>query len=79
MIDTCLLSLSCGPAIVKCLQVGDVRYEVDKQPETNMMSFWREVTVATEIESNKVWRYILAICKVFFLLLVWDIKFNIKG
>ncbi len=48
------MTSSCGPAVVKCLQSADVRYEVEKQPEEYMISFWREVTVAMETEPNKV-------------------------
>jgi len=54
LIDSRLVSESCGAAILTCLNTSDVRYEVGDQMQPYIISFSREQAVVKESEAKKV-------------------------
>jgi len=54
LIDSRLVSESCGAAILTCLNTIGVRYEVGDQIQPFMISFSREQAVVIESEEKKV-------------------------
>jgi len=54
LIDSRLVSESCGASILTCLNTSGVRYEVGDQILPYMISFSREQAVVKESETKKV-------------------------
>ena len=54
MIDSRLVSESCGAAILTCLNAIGVRYEVGDQIQPYMITFSREQAIVKESEMKKV-------------------------
>lgn len=54
LIDSRLISESCGAPILTCLNTADVRYEVGDQIQPYVISFSREQAVLKESEAKTV-------------------------
>jgi len=66
LIDSRLVSESCGASILMCLNTNGVKYEVGDQLQPYMISFSREQAIVKESETKKVSlvlkHYFLMIC-----------------
>jgi len=66
LIDSRLVSESCGASVLTCLNTIGVRYEVGDQMLPYMISFSREQAVVKESEAKKVSRvlqhYFMLVC-----------------
>jgi len=56
LIDSRLVSESCGASILTCLNTSGVRYEVGDQIQPYIISFSREQAIVKESEAKKVSR-----------------------
>jgi len=54
LIDSRLVSESCGASILSCLNTSGVRYEVGDQIQPYIISFSREQATVKESEAKKV-------------------------
>jgi len=66
LIDSRLVSESCGAAILTCLNMSGVRYEVGDQIQSYIISFSREQAVVKESEAKKVSRMFISYSRVNF-------------
>ena len=61
LIDSRLVSETCGASILSCLNTNGVRYEVGDQMQPYIISFSREQAVVKESEMKKVSKVLFCI------------------
>lgn len=54
ILDIHLMNEPCGTTILELLQSNGIKYEVQKQAQPNIITFWRVEAVVTEAEPKKV-------------------------